>query len=129
MLAVIRDFLLEPALLTTGLLLLPAFALLLLASRWRRAQGKSGASTGRLCLGVIVGGLVSVVAILILFSATVLSGHAVYQLATWFVLAITWGLVAYGIARLGRPSWLLGALLSGAAFALDTWVTVAILFE
>lgn len=129
MFTVIRDFLLEPALVTCALLLLPAFLLLFAANRWRRARGHDGVGLARLIVAALVGSLVSLLAILSCFSASVLTGYDALQSLAWLVLAVGWALVAGKVARLGGASFALGALLAGTALALDTWGTAAILFE
>ena len=128
MLTVIKDFLLEPALVTTGLLVVPAFLLLLLCHRRTSGEAK-GVSLSRLLLGTTTGGIVTIMVILCLFSATVLTGYEAYEFATWPVLAVVWAGIGHGFLQLGWASWLAGALVALAAFALDSYVTVAILFE
>ena len=116
---VIRDFLLEPALLTVALLLVPALALVLLAGAPRRR------GVGAVVLGE-VGCLVSILAG---FSWSVLGGNEDLRAAAWVGCVLAWWLALAWVGRLGRRSSVLAALLSFLAWGLDTFVTSAILFE
>ncbi len=129
MLNVIRDFLLEPAIVTTGLLVVPALVLLLVVARWRRGRGLEASPLPRLltCAGVASG--LTVMSILGFLCAAVMSGNDSYRFAAWAAVGLAWALCALRIGRLGSLSWAVGAGLGATAFALDTWITVAILFE
>ena len=129
MFAVIRDFLLEPALMTAALLALPALLLLLLTSRWRGTHGHETPTLLRQILALLTGESLSVIAILLFFSASVVSGNDLLQHLTWPLLAIVWTAVSAGIVGIGKMSLVLGPLIAALAFALDSWFTVAILFE
>ncbi len=129
MLAVIRDFLLEPALVTTGLLALPAFVLLFVLGRWQGTRGHAVPRPRRLVAATVLGSLLTVTSILLLFSASVLSGESLYQSIAWLTLAAGWTLVARWPGGLKKTALLLGPALALTGYALDTWITVAILFE
>jgi len=116
---VIRDFLLEPALITVALLLPAALVL-----GW--LVGVRGAAwAGAVALGEIG----TLLAILLGFSASVLLGDERLRALTWGGAWLAWWLAFGWPARLGRraPWW--AAVTTLIAWGLDSYVTSAILFE
>ncbi len=136
MFAAIKEFLLLPALLTVGLLVLPA----LLAAWWARrslqnakattAGGETpGRGTARAVAACIAGLALTLVGILLWYSLAVVRGIDWLRLLAWPTVFAGW-LLAFGLARVGwRRTALLALLLCLAAYLLDTQVTDRLLFE
>ena len=126
---VIRDFLLVPALLTTGLLSLPAMLLGLLARAMARSAGATPRGWGAWGLALLLGLVGTLASILILFALSVVRGIEDLQLVAWPVAGLGWWLSWHGVARLGRYAAWAALVVATLAWGLDTWVTSAILFE
>jgi hypothetical protein len=126
---VIRDFLLIPALVTVGLLALPAGALGLVA----RAMSRDATPPPRGGLAALMAWFLglqgTLLAILMLFSISVLRGQELVQLVAWPATALAWWLPWRFLARLGVASLWAAVAVAVFAWGIDTWLTSAILFE
>ena len=130
MFAVIADFLLEPTLLTIGLLG-PAAALMAWAlERWARARrpARAPASLRRHAWILALGLAGSALSVLGCFSLGVMVAERLSALA-WVGVLLSWSL-AWGLAaRVGAVALPAAALITLCCWGLDAYVTAAILFE
>lgn len=126
---VIRDFLLVPALFTTGLLALPAAALGLVARALARRATPPPRGWGAWLLAWALGLVGTLIAVVVLDSLSVVRGQEALQLWAWPVAAVGWWLAWRQGARLGLASLWAALLIATIAWGIDTWMTSAILFE
>jgi hypothetical protein len=125
---VIREFLLVPALLTVGLLLIPAVVADLVL---RRVGQPSCRRPGwwRHPAFLICGEAGTLVAILLFYSLSVLRGLEGLRYGAWGASFIIWLLASLIVSRPSRATVAASAFLALAAFLVDTWITETILFE
>ena len=126
---VIRDFLLVPALVTTGLLAIPAALLGLVARALARTAAPGPRGWVAWLAAWLLGQVGTLAAILVPFAASVLRGQEELQLAAWPAAAVVWALAWRQVARLGPVSFWAALVTALVAWGLDTWLTSAILFE
>ena len=121
----IRDFLLEPALYTVGIALLPATVIAAVLARAAPAPG----AIGRRVAALAVGSAGSLVGILAAMSGSVLRGDERLRAIAWAAVFLAW-LLAWGrVSRHGTHTLWAATAMAIITWWVDTRITEALLFE
>jgi len=125
---VIREFLLTPALLTTGLFLVAALLTDVLISRLADPSARRF-GWWRHLLFVVCGELGTLLSILIFFSLSVVKGIEGLRYVAWGGVILAWWLSSLLLSRPSKTTAITSAALGAIAFLVDTQITETILFE
>ncbi len=126
MFEIIFDFLLEPGLVTGGILLLPALGLLLLGTR---LSGAPRPTMTRLVVAWLAGAVVGLLVLLGLETVAVLRGEPGWADAAWLAVGLAGAAVIAAVLRLRWHALWVGAGIALSGWLVHTYITAALLFE